>query len=158
MSVRADAETLRGIPIFAECDPVQLQLLAFSCERQNFEAGQGIIRQGETGNAAYLILDGQAELQQESGSGTTVIGAAGPGAMLGEVAMIGGVAYSISALAKSPVEAASIPRRLFMRVAEEYPDFGATVLRALARKFALSMTDISSLQGTLDRSKSLSNL
>jgi hypothetical protein len=29
MSVRADAEALRGIPIFADCDPVHLQLLAF---------------------------------------------------------------------------------------------------------------------------------
>ena len=30
MSVRADVETLRSIPIFSECDAVHLQLLAFS--------------------------------------------------------------------------------------------------------------------------------
>ena len=46
MSVRADVETFRSIPIFSECDAVHLQLLAFSAARQNFSAGEFIIRQG----------------------------------------------------------------------------------------------------------------
>ena len=158
MSVRADAETLRNIPIFAECDPVELQVLAFSSERRLFAAGDRIITQGERGDFAALILDGQTEVQHDAGRGLSAIGTAGPGTMLGEVAMIGGVPYSVSAVAKTPVSAACITRSLFMRVAAEYPDFGASVLKALAQRFAGSMSDLADVQDTLDRSQSFSNL
>ena len=43
MSVRADADTLRRIPIFADCDPVPLQVIAFAAERQHFAAGEQIV-------------------------------------------------------------------------------------------------------------------
>ena len=39
MSVRADVETIRNIPIFSECEPAHLQLLAFSAVRENFAPG-----------------------------------------------------------------------------------------------------------------------
>jgi len=158
MSVRADAETLRNIPIFAECDPVELQVLAFSSERRQFAAGDSIIIQGEQGDYAALILDGQTDVQHDGGRGASVIGTAGPGAMLGEVAMIGGVAYSVTAVAKTPVSAACITRSLFMRVAAEYPDFGASVLKALAQRFAGSMSDLTGVQDTLNRTRTFSDL
>jgi len=65
MSVRADVETLRGIPVFSECDAVHLQLLAFSAVRQSFSPGEFIIRQGNKGTAAFLILSGEARLSYE---------------------------------------------------------------------------------------------
>ena len=96
MSVRADAETFRSIPICSACDPVHLQLLAFSAARQNFEAGDLVLKQGYRGGAAYLILNGRVDVSSdESGK----IGSAGPGALLGEVAMIGDSPYAITARA-----------------------------------------------------------
>ena len=53
MSVRADAETLRQIPIFSECEPVHLQLLAFASERQHFVSGEAIISQGKKPNRLF---------------------------------------------------------------------------------------------------------
>jgi CRP-like cAMP-binding protein len=156
MSVRADAETLRSIPIFAACDPVHLQLLAFSSERRTFNAGDALIAQGQAGAAAYLLLSGQADLFTEGASGPVNIGAAGEGAFLGEVAMIGDVPYSITAIARTPLSAARIARSLFMRVAEEYPDFGAAVFRALAHKLEGSMSGITAVQPLFDRAKPFS--
>jgi CRP/FNR family cyclic AMP-dependent transcriptional regulator len=156
MSVRADAETLRSIPIFAACDPVHLQLLAFSSERRMFSAGEVVIAQGQTGAAAYLLLNGQADLLSEGKSGLVTLGTAGEGALLGEVAMIGDVPYSITAVARTPLAAARIARSLFMRVAEEYPDFGAAVFRALAHKLEGSMSDLTAVQPMFDRAKPFS--
>jgi CRP/FNR family transcriptional regulator, cyclic AMP receptor protein len=158
VSVRADAETLRSIPIFAECDPVHLQVLAFSSERQQFRAGETVMRQGDTGSLAYLVLDGQADLRHERGAATETIGTAGPGALLGEAAMIGQIPYSLTAVAATPLSAAKISRSLFMRVAEEYPNFGAAVFTALARKLDGSMSDLTTAQTLLDRAKSFSSL
>ncbi len=158
MSVRADAETLRSIPIFAECDPVHLQVLAFSSERQQFNAGEALMVQGEQGTSCFLILSGEAGLTVEQSGNEEIMGSAGPGALLGEVAMIGGAPYSVTARAKAPLSAAKISRGLFVRVAEEYPDFGRTVFRALSGKLDVSISDLLAAQVLLDRAKPFSSL
>lgn len=155
MSVRADVETFRGIPIFSECDPVHLQLLAFSAGRETYEAGEALIRQGERGAASFLILSGIVDLSTREGGH---IGTAGPGALLGEVAMIGGGAYSSTAIALEAVSAARIDRELFMRVASEFPEFGAAVFRALARKLEGSMNELAVAREGFESARSFGNL
>jgi CRP/FNR family cyclic AMP-dependent transcriptional regulator len=150
MSVKADAETLRTIPIFADCDTVHLQLLAFSSERCQFAAGDTLVRQGEAGSDAYLLLNGEVRLTD----GEETVGLAGPGAFIGEMAMIGQIAYGVTALALGPVSAARIGRSLFMRVAEEYPEFGATVFRALAQRFDRHMAELDPVKNLFDRAQS----
>ena len=151
MSVRADVETLRSIPIFSECEAVHLQLLAFSAARQNFSAGEFIIRQGNKGTAAFLILSGEVRL---SSTDAGPLGSAGEGALLGEVAMIGGTAYSITATAAEPLATARIDRELFLRVAQEFPEFGAAVLRALARKLDISVKELGSARAVFEKARS----
>ena len=158
MSVRADAETLRSIPIFADCDPVHLQLLAFSSDRQQFKAGETLVAQGQPGTSSFLILNGEADLLVHRDGAEENMGAAGPGALVGEVAMIGGVPYSVTARAKGPLIAARISRSLFMRVAEEYPEFGKAVFKALGGKLDQSLSDFLTAQVLLDRAKSFSGL
>ncbi len=158
MSVRADAETLRSIPIFADCDPVHLQVIAFASERQQFKAGEPLIIQGQPATSSFLILSGEADLLIEQSGTEETIGSAGPGALVGEVAMIGGGACSVTARAKVPVSTAKINRSLFMRVAEEYPEFGKTVFRALGGKLDGSISDLLSAQVLFDRAKSFSSL
>jgi CRP-like cAMP-binding protein len=155
MSVRADAETFRSIPIFADCDAVQLQLLAFSTARQSFDTGDLIIKEGLKGGAAYLVLSGRADIISSTAG---KIGTAGPGALLGEMAMIGDTPYAVSARATETVSAARIDRSLFMRVANEYPEFGTAVFNALARKLDLSMGDLTLVRNAFDQAKSFRNL
>jgi CRP/FNR family transcriptional regulator, cyclic AMP receptor protein len=158
MSVRADAETLRQIPIFAECESVHLQLLAFASERQHFVTGEAIIRQGEKAKSAFLMLNGHSEIMRVVGSQSQFIAQAEPGTFLGEVAMIGKTAYSVSALAASSVSTARIDHSLFLRVAQEYPEFGRTVFAAMARRLDSSMRDFESVRNHFTRTRSFSDL
>lgn len=155
MSVRADAETLRNIPIFAECDSVPLQVLAFAAERRNFAVGENLLTQGKTGFAAYLILSGKAEITDSKGE---VIRHAEPGALLGEVAMIAKTPYSVGAFAVSPLVAAKIDHSLFLKVADEYPEFGIAVFKALAGKLDGSLEEFNSARDMLVRAKSFLDL
>ena len=158
MSVRADAETLRQIPIFAECEPVHLQLLAFASERQQFVPGEAIITRGEKAKSAFLLLSGNADIQQMSGSRIQSVATAEPGAFLGEVAMIGKTTYAITAVALGSVSTARIDQALFLRVANEYPEFGQSVFRMLARRLESSMQDFESMRGKFMRNKSFLDL
>jgi CRP-like cAMP-binding protein len=158
MSVRADAETLRQIPIFAECESVHLQLLAFASERQHFVSGEAIISQGNKAKSAFLLLSGKADIQQSMGLQSRSVATAEPGAFLGEVAMIGKTSYSITALALGSVSTARIDHALFLRVANEYPEFGQSVFRALARRLENSMQDFDTVRGKFMRTKAFLSL
>jgi CRP/FNR family cyclic AMP-dependent transcriptional regulator len=155
MSVRADVETIRNIPIFSGCEPAHLQLLAFSAMRESFAPGSTLVRQGETGTAAFLILSGVVEI---SSSEAGLMGEAGPGALLGEVAMIGGSPYSITATAADAVSTARIDRELFLRVAQEFPEFGTAVLRSLSRKLELSVQELEDARQLLQKARSFRSL
>ena len=158
MSIRADAETLRQIPIFAECEPVHLQLLAFASERQQFVSGEAIISEGKKAKSAFLLLSGNADILHFSGFQNQTIAKAEPGALLGEVAMIGKTSYAITALAMGSVSTARIDHSLFLRVASEYPEFGQSVFKVLARSLENSMRDFDGVRGQFTDAKSFLDL
>lgn len=141
MSVRSNAESLRHIPLFAECDPAHLQVMAFASERAQFAPGEDIFRTGGKGASAYLILSGEAEVWTGQGEERVPVAMAGPGAFLGELAMIAGLAYSLNVTAKTDVTATRISRDMFMRVVGEFPDFGSHVMSALSRKLTGSVSE-----------------
>lgn len=154
MSVRADAESLRQIPIFRDSDPIALQVMAFAAERQNFLPGETIIGQGKKAKSAFFLMSGTAKVL----NGENEIGQAEPGAFLGELAMISGALYAVTAIANTAVTAARIDNALFLRVADEYPEFGKSVLYALSRKLDSSVKELDSIRGQLIRARSFSDL
>ncbi len=154
MSVRADAEHLRQIPIFRECDAVPLQVMAFAAERQNFLPGETIIGQGKKAKSAYFLMRGSARVL----NGEAEVGQAQPGALLGELAMISGALYAVTAIANEAVTAARIDNALFLRVADEYPEFGRSVLQALSRKLDGSVKELDTIRGLLVRARGFSDL
>jgi hypothetical protein len=58
----------------------------FSTRR--FEAGHRIMREGEAGNAAYVITEGRCEVCQERPSGKQTLRILGPGDVFGEAALL----------------------------------------------------------------------
>jgi CRP-like cAMP-binding protein len=128
--------------------------MAFAAERQNFAEGQIIIKQGQNAKAAYFLLNGSANLEQ----GRNVVGKAEPGALLGELAMLGGATYSLTATAAEPVSAVRIDNALFLRVASEYPEFGRAVLDALSEKLGNSVRELDGVRNLLTTARSFSNL
>jgi CRP-like cAMP-binding protein len=154
MSVRADAETLRQIPLFRECESVPLQIMAFAAERQEFSVGEEILTETKKARAAFFILNGSVELLRSGQS----IGRAEPGALLGEVAMIGGNPSTLTAKALDLVSTARISHELFLRVAKEYPEFGRVVLHNLSEKLVNSVREYESVRVLLTKARKFSDL
>jgi CRP-like cAMP-binding protein len=154
VSVRAEAETFRQVAIFRDCDSVPLQIMAFAAERQEFSIGEDIITQGKKARAAFFILNGRVALKAEGQD----IGVAEPGALLGEVAMIGSGTYSLSGTARDIVSTARISHELFLKVAKEYPEFGQAVLRNLSDKLEASVREFDSVRVLLNKARKFSDL
>lgn len=67
--------------------------MSSSDTKKQAKAGEIIMRQGEEGNAAYIIEDGRVEItiqrpDQEAGNKEQVVGTRGAGTMIGEMALI----------------------------------------------------------------------
>ncbi len=154
MSVLADAETLRQIAIFRNCDAIPLQIMAFTAERQEFSIGEDLMTQGKKARAAFVLLNGKVSLRENDHD----VGVAEPGAFLGETAMIGSGQYSITATARDIVSTARISHELFLKVAKEYPDFGRAVLHNLSEKLYQSVRELDTIRVMLDKSRKFSDL
>jgi CRP-like cAMP-binding protein len=153
MSVRASAEILGRIPIFSECERAHLQVLAFSTRNHHFAPGDPVIKQGMLATSAFLILDGVAEISVAERSGLRKLGNAGPGVLLGELAMMSGHQYSVTATARSLLTAAAIERDTFLRVAGEFPEFGMRVQHAMARKLEAMVNELAGVRQVFDKAR-----
>ena len=81
-----EVELLRRIPIFAKIEPARLKLLAFTSERVTYEPGQEICRQGDIGDAAYLVISGEAGILVDTPTGPLQIAEVSKNALVGEIA------------------------------------------------------------------------
>jgi CRP-like cAMP-binding protein len=142
MRVKADVEALQQIPLFANSDDVHLQLLSFSAKQVELEAGSVLFQKGVQGAAAYLVVEGTAEIYEDAEGNGHVIATAESGALLGEVSMIANVAYRVTVKAASTFKAKRIERDLILRLAAEFPEFGTSIMRNLALRLGRSVESL----------------
>ena len=77
MSLTEDVEVLRNIPLFAKVTPAKLKLLEFTSERLEYPTGEVLFRQGDPGDAAYVILEGEAEIVVDTDHGPVKVATLG---------------------------------------------------------------------------------
>ena len=146
MRVKADVRVLQQIPLFADSDAGHLQLLTFASKRVELEKGSILFQKGTTGAAAYLVLEGTAEIYDTAEAMGDVVATAESGALLGELSMIANVDYGVTVKTASAFAAQKIDRELFLRVAAEFPEFGAGILRKLAARVVMSIQSITTVR------------
>src|SRR5690606_32665521 len=88
MSLQEEVQVLRNIPLFARIEPSKLKLLAFTSERVTFAAGDTVFRQGDMGDAAYIVIDGEAEVLVDTPHGPIRVATVGRNEIIGEIAIL----------------------------------------------------------------------
>lgn len=136
MSLDRDVDMLRGVPLFAACDVGQLRLIAFNAERRAYRDGQYLCRAGDAARGAFVIVSGTV-LVMRAGAGEEVVESRlGPGAALGETAVLAAGTRPADARADGSVECLEIGRPVFRRLLEEYPDVAAALHERLRARLA----------------------
>ncbi|MCK6417813.1 MAG: EAL domain-containing protein [Alphaproteobacteria bacterium] len=81
-----------------------------------FNAGDVILRQGEIGDNAYIIESGKVEISLQHPDGTAqVVGTRGPGAMIGEMALVDAAPRTATIRALEPCTLLELSRADFAR-------------------------------------------
>lgn len=85
------ADTIRGIPIFSSLTREDVAKIMGKMEECNLAAGATIFRQGDQGDAFYLIQSGAVQVVVDSGAGNSeVVAILGAQNWFGEMALLSG--------------------------------------------------------------------
>ncbi|SLN19853.1 cyclic nucleotide-binding domain-containing protein [Oceanibacterium hippocampi] len=142
MSLNEEVELLRNIPLFANIEPSKLKLLAFTSERLTFRAGETVCRQGDVGDAAYVIMDGTADVIVDTPSGPLTVAHMGKNDVVGEIAVLIDVPRTATITAQSELTTLRISKDLFFRLVNEFPQMAVEMMRVLAERVVKTTADL----------------
>jgi CRP/FNR family transcriptional regulator, cyclic AMP receptor protein len=134
VSLQQEFEFLRRAPLFADIEPAKLKLLAFMSERVAFDDGKFLCHQGDQADAAYLIIEGAADIILEGPGGPVIVATLGANDIVGEMAILGDVPRNASVRAKGRLVTLRIARDLFMRMVREFPSMAVSIMQELAQR------------------------
>ena len=151
MALDDDIRILSSVSLFEGFTQEQLRLLAFGAESLRLSAGKDLYEEGAAADLGYVVVRGRIALYRERDGERVTVGHAGPGAMLGELALIADTTRLTSAKAETDTDFLRLSRKLFHRILEEYPDLAFMLhgrivdelqamvsrIEALAPRFAL---------------------
>ena len=137
-----EVNMLKQVPLLAGIAPAKLKLLALTSERQTYRQGEVLFRQGEPGDAAYVILQGTANVLAETANGEIKIADLSENTVVGEISIICNVARTATVRAESQVEVLRISKDHFMRLLTDFPDVALEIVRVLASRLSQTTMEL----------------
>lgn len=147
MTLENEVQSLRQVPMFRDIDPARLKLLAFTSERVNFSAGQRFFTQGDVGDAAYVILEGSADVLLETPHGQLKVAEFGANDLIGEMAVLAETPRSATIAAVGDVVALRIDKRVFIELLAQFPQMAIAVMREIAARLERTNARLASKAG-----------
>ncbi len=138
MTLQDDVELLRNIPLFAKIEPSKLKLLAFTAQRLTYNAGDSLFHQGDEGDAAYIIVDGDADVLVDSPTGPITVATVGKNDFVGEIAILCDVPRTATITAKTTLTAMRISKELFFQLVSQFPQMSIEIMRELAHRLEVT--------------------
>jgi CRP-like cAMP-binding protein len=138
MMLQQEVQLLRQVPLFAKIDPSRLKLLAFTSDRLVFAKDDVLFRQGEAGDAAYLLLSGAAEVSIDTPNGPLVVATIDEHEIVGEIAILCDIPRTATVRAKDEVVALRIAKERFFTLIDEFPEMAVEMMRELARRLEVT--------------------
>ena len=134
MSLNDEVDLLKRIPLFSKIEPSKLKLLAFTSERLNFAPGELLCRQGDPGDTAFIILEGDADVLVDTPTGQLSVAKLGKNDLVGEMAILIDIPRTATVKAIGQVSTLAISKDLFFRMVTEFPQMGVEIMRELAHR------------------------
>ena len=151
MTLTGEVEVLRDIPLFAGVEPAKLKLLAFTSERLEYRSGDELFHQGDFGDAAYVVLEGQADIVVDSPVGALRVATLGKNDIIGEIAILCDVPRTATVVAHADLQTLRISKEGFFHLVTQFPQVGIEVMSALAAKLHQTTQALTAARARLNR-------
>ena len=133
-------DLLQGFRAFVRLDAQDARTVVAYLREVSYPRGEVMFRAGDSHSSAHLLLVLEGEVAVDTGTSTAAvevpIAVLGPGAVLGEMALLDGAPRSATCTAITDVQAAGLARRGLERLIDEHPKVAAKLMVVLAQHMA----------------------
>jgi len=127
-----DGNRLRSAPLFAGLSVAESAVLATLADRMRVEAGTVVLREGEDGDAIYVVDSGHLDVMKSGAK----IGELGPGDHFGEIALVTGNARMADVVAATDVVLVRLRREAYLGYLARLPEVTAQTMASTAARLA----------------------
>lgn len=150
MSLDDDIAFFRQVPMFAALDREAVRILAIGAETRAYQTGAVLFYAGDLADGGYLVLDGVLSLQPGTFAEDKDI-IAGPGTLVGELALLTDMVWQFTAVANEPTSVTRIPRSLFRKMLEGYPAAAVALRDVFAKRLNAWQDDLNGVKKMLEK-------
>jgi CRP/FNR family cyclic AMP-dependent transcriptional regulator len=137
-----EVELLRRVPLFAGIEPSKLKLLAYTSDVVTYEPGQVLVRIGDAGDAAYVIITGDADVTVPDEGGDITVAELHDGDFFGEIAILCDTPRTATVKAKNELTALRIRKEPFFQLLLQFPEMAVELTRLLAERLTRTTSDL----------------
>jgi CRP-like cAMP-binding protein len=149
MALEDDIAFLEQVPTLALLGRSALRILAIGAETRKIPSGAVLCYAGDLADGGYVVQEGSFLLEPDKpGTGEDII--AEPGTLLGELALITDTVHTATVTAQEPAVVIRIPRSLFLKMLEGYPEAARTLRDTMAQRVAQWGRDIAGVKEKLE--------
>jgi CRP-like cAMP-binding protein len=149
MSIEDDIAFFERVPTLDLLGRPALRILAIGAESRYVHGGEVLFNAGEPADAGFVVQEGSFSLASPKSDDSKKL-KVGPGALLGELAMLTDTTRPVTATALEPSTVLRIPRNLFLKMLEGYPEAAGRLRDLLATRTDQSAREIFSVRHLLD--------
>jgi CRP-like cAMP-binding protein len=151
VGIEDDIAFIERVPTLRMLGRTALRILAIGAESRYVHKGEVLFNAGETTDCGYVIVEGSFRLDSKSGSIGEVV--AGPGTLLGELALIAETKRPATATARESSTVIRISRSLFLKMLEGYPEAAQLLREQIAARAQQSIVEMRNVRAMLDTSE-----
>jgi CRP-like cAMP-binding protein len=122
-----DDDRVASIPLLAALDKRARQQVLKTAREAHYAAGQAVVREGDPATVLYLIVSGNARVEQDGEK----VGSIGPGEFFGELALIESHGRTATVVAEDELDCLVISAWEFKASLEEHPQMAVPMLKAI---------------------------
>jgi CRP-like cAMP-binding protein len=151
MTIEDDIAFLERIPVLRPLGGQALRILAIGAEGYRIDPGQVLFMAGDPADGAYIVQRGSFTLRPERGAEADVV--AGPGTLMGESALLAETTRPATATAREDSVVLRIPRAMFLKMLEGYPDAAQRLREMIAARADQWAREMDNVRATLTPGK-----
>ena len=149
MTIEDDIAFFERVPTLNMLGRPALRILAIGAESRYVHPGEVLFSAGDPADAGFVVQEGTFNLtarQSERGDAVVV----GRGTLLGELALLTETIRPVTATANEPSTVLRIPRTLFLKMLEGYPEAAQKLREIIATRADQSTQEIYGVRTILD--------